>query len=141
LENGSAVSIVPVSRDGEIYLIGQHRYATGAYSWEIPSGAHEGGDDLDNAKRELREETGLVSENWTRLAAVHVMNGTANFKMIVFLAEHVRETGEHAQLEEGITGMRKESFQRAFDMIRSGEMTDSESISAITLAALHHRIF
>ena len=53
------------------------------------TGAHEGGGDLENARRELREETGLLSQDWTKLGDVQVMNGTANHQASVFLAENV----------------------------------------------------
>ena len=140
IETRPSVMIVPLSGDGEIYLIVQHRHPTGIFSWEIPGGALEGGSDLENAKRELREETGLVSDVWTKLGEVQVMSGTANNKTTVFIAENTRETSDHMQEEEGITHMHKVSFQRVFEMIRAGELSHSETIMSITLAALYLKI-
>ena len=140
IETNPSVMIVPISSAGEVYLIVQHRYPTGIFSWEIPGGAVEGGSDLENAKRELREETGLVSDVWTKLGEIQVMSGTANHKTTVFIAENTRETSDHKQEEEGITEMQKVPFQRVFEMIRSGRLNHSETIMSTTLAALHLKI-
>ncbi|MGZ3322638.1 MAG: NUDIX domain-containing protein [Xanthobacteraceae bacterium] len=140
IETGQSVMIVPLSSAGEIYLIKQHRHPTGAFSLEIPAGAHEGGSDLENAKRELGEETGLVSAAWTKLGEVQVMNGTANHRAIVFLAENIDETWMRLQEGEGIIRIYKESFRSVFEMIRLGKLNHSETIMSITLAALHLKI-
>ena len=140
IETSPSVMIVPVSSAGEIYLIVQHRYPTGIFSWEIPGGGHEGGSDLENAKRELREETGLVSDVWTTLGEVKVMSGTANHRTTVFIAENARETSDHMQEEEGITHMHKVSFQQVFGLIRAAGLNHSETIMSIMLAALHLKI-
>jgi 8-oxo-dGTP pyrophosphatase MutT (NUDIX family) len=140
IKTSPSVMIVPISSEGEVYLIVQHRYPTRMFSWEIPGGALESGSDLENAERELREETGLVSDVWTKLGEVQVLSGTTDHKTIVFIAENTRETLDHKQEEEGITEMRKISFQNVFNMIRTGHLNHSETIMSITLAALHLKI-
>jgi len=56
------IAILPIHNDGTVTLVGQHRFVSGRYSWEIPEG---GGaldvDPLESAKRELAEETGLAA--------------------------------------------------------------------------------
>ena len=48
-------------------LVGQHRYALDAYSWEIPEGGVPDGESaLDGARRELREETGVEADDVAR---------------------------------------------------------------------------
>ena len=139
IEAGRSVMIVPLSRAGDLFLIKQHRYPTNSFSLEVPAGAHEGGGDLENAKRELREETGLLSQDWTKLGDVQVMNGTANHQASVFLAENVGRLGIRIQEKEGITSVYKVAFNRVFNMIKAGELSHSESIMSITLAALFLR--
>lgn len=34
-----AIGVLPIHDDGTIVLVGQHRFAHGAYSWEIPGAA------------------------------------------------------------------------------------------------------
>ena len=140
IEQKPAIMIVAVTGANEIYLIGQYRYTTQMFSWEIPGGGYEGGDMLEEAKRELLEETGVISQTWERLGTIQTMNGQANHLAEVFLAKDVQKTSIHKQAEEGITEMRKETFTTVFEMIKSGELTDSESITSLTMAALRLRI-
>ncbi len=87
-----AIMIVAVTSDNEAYLIGQHRYTTNMFSWEIPGGGYEGGDKIEEAKRELLEEAGLVSDEWEKLGSFQVMNGSADHFAEVFLAKNVRQS-------------------------------------------------
>ena len=65
VETRIATGVVALTPDEEIYLIGQYRYPTEEYSWEIVEGGSDPGEDpLDTAKRELREEAGLVAAQW-----------------------------------------------------------------------------
>src|SRR5262249_37425541 len=63
-----ALGVLPVEENGDVWLVGQYRYTLTAYSWEIP----EGGGPLDEpaesaARRELREETGLIASDLERI--------------------------------------------------------------------------
>ena len=63
-----AIGIIPLDQEHNTWLVGQYRYPLDEYSWEIPMGG--GALDvpiLDSAKRELKEETGLIAEKWTEL--------------------------------------------------------------------------
>src|SRR4051812_1284322 len=58
-----AVGIVAVTDDRQIHLVGQHRYAVDEYSWEVPAGGVDDGEDLlDAAKRVARGERALGRE-------------------------------------------------------------------------------
>ena len=35
----TAVGVIPLDGDGNTWLVGQHRFPHGTYSWEIPEGA------------------------------------------------------------------------------------------------------
>ncbi len=131
-----SVMIVPLTSNYEVYLIGLWRYTTNMYSWEIPGGAVEKEDIIENGKRELQEETGLVSDNWEDLGMYQAMNGSNNKIGHVLLAKNVVETGGHNKEEEGIAEVKKVPIKEVIEMIKTGEITDSHTISALTLAAL-----
>src|ERR1041384_8040550 len=81
-----AIGVLAVE-DDEVYLVGQYRYALGRYSWEIPEGGcDEGEDHLSAAQRELAEETGLRAERWQRMGEAHLSNSVSDELAVWFLA-------------------------------------------------------
>lgn len=132
----SSVMTVPINAQNEIYLIGLWRYPTNMYSWEIPSGAVENEDIIASGKRELKEETGLVSDNWQDLGIYQAMNGSNNKIGHVLLAMNVVETEDHKKDDEGITEVKNVPVQEVLGMIKNGEITDSHTITALAVAAL-----
>jgi len=134
---GDAVFIVPISRDREVYLIGQFRYPTNNYSWEVPAGNAEGQDSLEAAKRELEEETGLLASSWEKVGSYFTANGFSSEATHLFVARSLKETGSHKQEEEGITAVKKVKIEEFFDLVDSGEISDGQTILAV-LRALHY---
>src|SRR5690348_9955030 len=66
-----AVGVVVLDDADRVLLVGQHRYALDAYSWELPEGGvPEEEDLLEGAIRELREETGVEADEWRSLCRV-----------------------------------------------------------------------
>lgn len=126
-----AIGILPLDDEGNTWLVGQYRFALGSYSWEIPEGGSPVGDDpLEGAKRELREETGLVAQNWQPLLSMHLSNSVSDEYAIVYLASGL--TQEDAQPEETEQlVVRKLPFEEAYQMVESGEITDSISVAAL----------
>jgi len=60
-----AVGIIPMDHEGNIYLVGQFRFALDMYSWEIPEGGAPFSEDLlTSAKRELKVEAGIEASQW-----------------------------------------------------------------------------
>lgn len=136
IELPQSVMIVAITSENEVYLVGQNRYTTNMYSWEIPGGSSEGQDILIAAKRELQEETGLVSEEWEELGINQVLNGSTNKIFHILLAKNTIQTNNNKQEEDGISKMEKIPYKKVLEMIASGEITDSETISSLTLVAL-----
>lgn len=129
--NPPAVFIIPQDTDGGIYLIGQFRYAIGAYSLEIPAGRTEGEEPLDTAKRELWEETGFTAEAWINLGEFYSANGLLREKAYTFLARGLKQTGSNKQEEEGIDKLVKLPLNKILTMIKSGEIKDGQTISSL----------
>lgn len=127
----TAVGIVALDEERNIYLVGQYRFPTDSYSWEIPEGgAAVGSDPLEGAKRELEEETGLHANNWQVLLTMHLSNSVSDEKAIVYLAtgltQHLSSPEETEQLV-----VKKLSLNEAFQMTEEGVITDSMSVAAI----------
>ena len=130
------VFVVALTPQGQVYLVGLYRYTTGKFSWEIPGGGSDGENPLQAAKRELWEETGLRAKKWKRLGSWQAWNGPSSETDFVFLAQELECSGTGRAKEEGIVTVKKVSFKRVFAMIRSGQLTDGQSITALTKAAL-----
>ncbi|ADQ16029.1 NUDIX hydrolase [Leadbetterella byssophila DSM 17132] len=126
-----AIGIVPLDKEGNTYLVGQHRFPIDEYSWEIPEGGCPHDEDiLDCAKRELLEETGLRAEKWTQISKIHTSNSVCNETGFIFLAEELTQ-GEAEPEETEDLVVRKVSLEEAFQMVMKDEITDSLSIAGI----------
>lgn len=126
-----AIGIVPLDEENNTWLVGQFRYPTNSYSWEIPEGG--GKTDvapLDSAKRELLEETGIIAETYVELMRLHLSNSATDELAIVFIARNLKFTD--AQPEESeVLQIKKIPLEQACELVMKGEITD-----AITVAAL-----
>ncbi len=138
--NGDSVFVVPLTDNNEVYLVKLFRYIIGKWSWEIPGGNSDGEDLLKAAKRELKEETGLVAKSWENVGNFQAMSGVVGEKGHVFIARGLKETKENKKLEENIVEIKKVSFRKALRMIHDNEITDGHSIITLSKAALFLKI-
>ena len=97
------VNVVPVTAAGEFFFFRQRKYAVEGLTLAPIGGYLEPGEDpLDAARRELEEETGYTSEEWTPLGSYVVDGNRGAGKAHLFLALKARKVGEpkHDDLEE-----------------------------------------
>jgi len=65
------VTIVAVTPGGEVILVEQYRAAVDCVALELPAGyISEGTSPLEQARRELREESGYLSDRWHEIATL-----------------------------------------------------------------------
>jgi 8-oxo-dGTP pyrophosphatase MutT (NUDIX family) len=132
-----AVYIVPMDSDGNILLQMQYRYTLNKEVWEIPAGHSDGDDLLTAAKRELREETGLVSNDWIRLGEEFSAVGVANFPGVMYLARDVQPTDAARDEDEEILEQKFFTPQQVKAMLLSNEIQVASVIGSLSLALLH----
>lgn len=131
-----AIGILPIDAEGNIWLIGQHRYPFNAYTWEIPEGGgNKLQDPLENAKRELLEEAGLIAEKWTLMQEIQVSNSVSNEYGYIYLAQIITETTPNPDEDEDLT-IKKVHFTEAYAMLERGEITDSLTVIALLKAKI-----
>ncbi len=133
--SNKAIGIVPIDNEGFIYLVGQYRYTLAEYSWEIPEGGGSFGEDpLEAAKRELKEETGLIAGSWQRIGRIHTSNSVTDEEGFIFLAQDLQQGDADPEETEDLR-VRRVALHEAVDMVMRSEITDSVSMCAILMAA------
>ncbi len=130
-----ATAIVALDADAYVYLVGQYRYPTDVYSWELPEGgADEDETPLAAAQRELREEAGLIAGRWAQLGGeVHLSNCISSEVGYFYLAEDLRETPSQPDGTE-VLEVRRLPFRECVAMVDSSEIVDAMSIIGILRA-------
>lgn len=87
LQGPDWVNVVAFTRAGELLVVEQFRHGIDAPTLEIPGGGcDEGEPPPEAARRELREETGFVSDHWTALGSCTPNPATQNNRCHTFLA-------------------------------------------------------
>lgn len=130
------IGIVAFDNDENTWLVGQWRYTLDEWCWEIPEG---GGalntDPIESAKRELKEETGLVAERWTMIQRAYLSNSVSDEEGFLFLAEDL--TQQESELEDTEADLKvwKLPFKDALQMVLTGKITDSLSVMGILKVA------
>jgi 8-oxo-dGTP pyrophosphatase MutT (NUDIX family) len=125
-----AIGILPLDEDLNTYLVGQYRFVLGQYSWEIPEGGGPIGiDPLDSAKRELKEETGLVAKDWSKLVELHNSNSVTDEYAVIYLARNL-ELHSAAPEETEQLVIKKIQFEEVCKMVDEGIITDAMTVVA-----------
>lgn len=117
-----AAMVAAITPDGQILLKSEYRYACGTEVIECPAGMFEPDetDPLVVAKRELLEETGYTSEDWTYLGPTLESTSKLTNTMHLFLAKNCRREGDqHLDPNEHLDLM-KVSLEAAVKMVMGG---------------------
>lgn len=126
-----AIGILPLDNENYTWLVGQWRYPINQYSWEIPEGGGPLGiDPLESAKRELKEETGIVAKNFKEIMRLHLSNSATDELAIVYLAKDLDFEASEPE-ESEILQIKKVHINEAYDMVNKGQITDAISVAAI----------
>ena len=131
-----AVGVVVLDEDDRVLLVGQHRYALGEQSWEIPEGGVPAGETpIDGMKRELREETGVEASEWRELVRLHLSNSVTDEAGVVYLARGLSHGTSEPEPTERIE-VRWVAFDEALAMTVDGRITDAMSLIGLQRVAL-----
>lgn len=135
VEARAATGVVALTPEGHVQLVGQYRYPTEKYSWEIVQGGADPGEEpLAAAQRELQEEAGLRAATWQALGGeVHLSNCISAERGYLYLAQDLEEVDAAPEGTE-ILQLKTMPLAEAAARARRGEMPDAMTVIGLLLA-------
>jgi len=131
-----AVGVLPVETDGSVHLVGQWRFPLGRYSWEMPEGGAEPGEDARLcALRELAEETGLTAGSLVKVLEMDLSNSLTDEKAVLFMATELT-AGAAAPEATEVLKHRRAHFMDVLERVGDGRIRDALTVAAVLRA--HH---
>jgi ADP-ribose pyrophosphatase len=131
VDHPGAVVIIALDDHERVFLVEQYRHAIARTLLELPAGTLEPGEDpLLAAKRELREEVGVVAEEWKYLGSFYSSPGFVNECLHVFVARNLSEQGSRPDFDEDLTVLRVPLSELRH---RLAEIPDAKSLAALHL--------
>ena len=127
------LGVVPLHDDGTVTLVGQQRFSSLDYSWEIPEGGGPvGADPLEHIQRELAEEAGLKAREWRPLLKYQLSNSVTTETGFSYLALGLEPAGEaaHADDTEEIA-LARVPFREALEQALTGNIDDMITIASL----------
>lgn len=136
VEHPDSVFVVPITPQRTVLLLQTYRYTLDSWSWEVPAGGFEPGEQpASAARRELAEEVGGLSERLERLGTFFMGNGYARVRAHFFVAYDVRQGVQPTPgAFEAIRRVQPFSFADIGRLASGGELNDGDSMLALTLA-------
>ncbi len=127
-----AVGVLPLDDEMNTWIVGQYRYTLNQYSWEIPEGGCPlGTSPLQTAKRELKEETGIIAENWMPvLAEIQLSNSVTDEIGYSFVAKGLTIGASEPEETEELD-IKKIHFTELLDMAMKEQIQDTLSLCTI----------
>jgi len=131
IEHPGAAAVVPLHADGSVTMIRQFRYATGGWLLEVPAGKLDKGEaPEDCARRETREEAGVLAGRLHALGPIWTTPGFTNERIWLFAATQLTPAPQELQADEVLEVLRM-PLREALELIERGEMPDVKSLAAL----------
>jgi ADP-ribose pyrophosphatase len=91
------VNIVAITSENKLVLVRQYRHGIADITIETPGGCVDPGENpLDAAKRELQEEAGYISSNWSLLGEISPNPAFIKNKCVAFLALDAKHVSDQS---------------------------------------------
>ncbi|MBI2865397.1 MAG: NUDIX hydrolase [Chloroflexi bacterium] len=133
LKGGDAVAVLPLTEDNRAVLVRQYRYPIGKAIYELPGGGTARGESLEeSARRELREEAGLLADEMTYLGHFYASPARSNTVVHIFVARRLTET-EHSPEPYEFIEIDHVEWHELTRMVLANEIEDVATAFAVLL--------
>jgi len=142
LEAADAANVVAITPENKILMVQQYRFGTQKFTIEIPGGLVESGEpNLAAVQRELQEETGYTSTDWSFLGTVESNPVFMNSYVHHWLAKDVKRT-DIPQLDDGEDIQILElTIEEIKEYIKAGKIAHPHTISALVRVFVAANLF
>ncbi len=134
-------NILPIDSDNNILLETQYRFPLRKLLLETPAGRTEEGEAFDEcATRELREETGCISDKIDWMNVFFADPNFTNEQIGNFIAQDIKQVGEQVLDTDENVNVYKVSLAVAKELIRKNIICEERTIISIAQAILINEI-
>lgn len=128
-------AVVALDASGRVCLLRHYRPAVEAWLWEIPAGKIDHGEPpLVTAKRELREEVGLIAARWDPLGPIWSSPGVFTERIDLYLARGLTEGAAAAHADQ-LFEVHWMPLETALEMVLAQEGADAKTLAGLARAA------
>ena len=132
VKHNGGVCIVAIDDDENVLVVKQFRYPFKSILTELPAGKLDSinEDPLSAAKRELKEETGALAENFEYLGKIYTTPALMNEIIHMYLATGLVFEEQCLDEDEFLT-VERIPLDTLANMIMNGEIKDSKTVAAV----------
>lgn len=132
IEHPGGVCVAALTDQDEILLVKQFRYPYMEEILEIPAGKRDSKEEapLECGKRELREETGAVADEFVFLGELYPTPGYCDEVIYIYAAKNLT-FGETDPDDDEFLDVIKMPFNEALERVLSGEIKDAKTQTAV----------
>lgn len=128
-----AVMVFPITQNYDIYLIWQYRYLYEKTVLEAVAGfIDEGETPMEAAKRELKEEIGLVAGTLDHILKTEIAGSIVKSTLHLFLAKDLKEMQHNREAGEEIS-LVKMPLDEAVEKAMRGEFHNATTVAGILM--------
>ena len=132
ISHPGAVVVMAFLDNGNLLFERQFRYPLNRVFLELPAGKIDPGEDiLATAKRELREETGYIANEWRYIGVMHPCIGYSDERIEIFCAHDLHLSGEKQLDHNEFLDVLELPPHEAKAAVWDGQITDGKTITAL----------